>query len=101
MAAGIGFLLSSGAWGQTLPPAAADEAGDHVPFHFRGVEWQNQKAFIDAGRRCATRHPDEIKARQVERALREFRVLWAQKQGNGKGKPGGGGGGGGGGDSRP
>ena len=36
------------------------------PFHFHGRVWSNQKAFIDEGNRCSTRHVTEY-----ERALNE------------------------------
>ena len=35
-------------------------------FVFRGYSYPNQKAFIDSGRRCSTRHVDESEERAVD-----------------------------------
>jgi hypothetical protein len=42
-------------------------------FVFRGYSYPNQKAFIDSGRRCSTRHVDESEERAVDDALRAWR----------------------------
>ncbi|HVT45656.1 MAG TPA: zinc metalloprotease [Thermoanaerobaculia bacterium] len=49
-----------------------------------GTRFVSQKAFVDAGRRCAVPHLDELEVSRIE-----------GKSNNGKGKPGGGGDGGG------
>ena len=50
---------------------SADEERD-VPFHFNGKTWRDKKAFIDSGARCATRHVDDIEARDVHNSLKRF-----------------------------
>ncbi len=65
----------------------------NAPFHLQGRTWANQKAFIDAGLRCGTKHPDQFERGRIEEEVRQ--ILAAK--GGGKGKPPGGGGGGGGG----
>lgn len=46
-----------------LPAAADQELAEHrhaqQPFEFAGEEWVSQRAFVEAGRRCQTFHPDE------------------------------------------
>lgn len=56
-----------------------------------GVVFESQKAFIDAGRRCSTRHVDDIEMDEVDRQ--------ASNNGRALGRQGGGGGGGAEGDS--
>jgi hypothetical protein len=51
-----------------------------------GVVFESQKAFIDAGRRCSTRHVDELELEEIENQIRGNRGV------AGRGKPGGGGG---------
>jgi hypothetical protein len=45
-----------------LPAAADQELAEHrhaqQPFEFAGEEWVSQRAFVEAGRRCQTFHPD-------------------------------------------
>lgn len=45
-----------------LPAAADRELEEHrharQPFEFAGEEWVSQRAFVEAGRRCQTFHPD-------------------------------------------
>lgn len=50
---------------------SADEERD-VPFHFHDKTWRDKKAFIDSGARCATRHVDDIEARDVHDSLKRF-----------------------------
>lgn len=50
---------------------SADEERD-VPFHFNDKTWRDKKAFIDSGARCATRHVDDIEARDVHDSLKRF-----------------------------
>jgi len=48
------------------PPGAGEESRNHdglpvaveEPFLFEGEEWASQQAFVEAGRRCQTFHPD-------------------------------------------
>jgi hypothetical protein len=42
---------------------------DNRPFQFKDKTWVNQKAFIDSGARCATKHVDEIEAEAVEQQV--------------------------------
>src|SRR5262245_3185170 len=73
-------------------PAAVQEAEDNVPgvpFNFLGQVWRDQKAFVDSGARCATRHPDDLRAEQIERSLERFN---AGRNGGAVGNNGGGGG---------
>ena len=72
-------------------PAAVQDAEDNgpdVPFTFHGQVWRNQKAFIDSGARCATKHPDDLRAEQIEQALERFN---AGRNGSAPGNNGGGG----------
>jgi hypothetical protein len=62
----------------------------NAPFHLQGRTWANQKAFIDAGLRCGTKHPDQFERGRIEE---EVRQILAAKGGGAK-PPGGGGGGG-------
>ena len=39
---------------------------DEVPFLFRGIEYQSQRAFIESGARCGTRQVDEIEQLDIE-----------------------------------
>ncbi len=57
-------------------PGAAD-----APFTLGGRTWVSQKAFIDSGARCATRHVDDIEAAEIEAALSRFRVSSGKKRG--------------------
>lgn len=54
--------------------SAQDGEGDpgRVPFHFHGKTWRSQRAFIQSGARCATRHVAEIEAEQIQQALQRF-----------------------------
>ena len=45
-----------------------DNISSNVPFTLSEKTWVNQRAFIDSGARCATKHPDEIKA-QIEKLV--------------------------------
>jgi Pregnancy-associated plasma protein-A len=38
-------------------------------FVFKGTRYASQQAFVESGARCATKHPDEIKASQIEREM--------------------------------
>ena len=50
---------------QTTTAATKDR-----PFHFNGVDYENQRAFLDSGRRCGTIHPDAIEAAAIEKEIR-------------------------------
>lgn len=39
---------------------------EEVPFVFQGIEWQSQRAFIESGARCSTRHVDEEEQAEIE-----------------------------------
>lgn len=61
------FLVKNGlAQGQS----GAEERD--VPFHFNGKTWRDKQGFIDSGARCATRHVDDIEARDVHNSLKRF-----------------------------
>ena len=78
------FLLAlpeSGVQGQRRDP----------PFIFHGTTWVNQQAFINSGRRCATRQLSEL---AMDRIQAEVAARFGAKPGQGRGgRPGGGGGG--------
>jgi hypothetical protein len=79
-----------------LQPAVAvhgiprQQTNPNAPFHLQGRTWVNQKAFIDAGLRCGTKHPDKFERDRIDE---EVRQILAAKQSAAK-PPGGGGGGG-------
>jgi hypothetical protein len=50
---------------EPLSVAAAKEQ----PFTLNGVEWKSQEAFIEAGGRCSTKHPDDIRAAEIDREV--------------------------------
>ncbi len=39
---------------------------EEAPFTFQGIEWQSQRAFIESGARCSTRHVDEEEQLEIE-----------------------------------
>ncbi|HEX2060856.1 MAG TPA: hypothetical protein VHK90_08940, partial [Thermoanaerobaculia bacterium] len=49
-----------------IGPRMADE-----PFTIEGDEWIDHEAFVNAGRRCQTVHPDESEAARIEHAFME------------------------------
>ena len=53
---------------------AQEETEEFNPFHFNGRTWRSKKAFIESGARCAAKHPDEIKARQLQEEQDRFRM---------------------------
>jgi hypothetical protein len=75
----------------TLHGVPRAQTNPNAPFHLQGRTWPNQKAFIDAGLRCGTKHPDQFERGRIEE---EVRQILAAKGGGAK-PPGGGGGGGG------
>src|SRR5688500_17634644 len=48
-----------------------------------GVVFESQKAFVDAGRRCSTRHADDLEIEEIERDVRSERAASGRGQGNG------------------
>jgi hypothetical protein len=42
------------------------------PFIWKGIEFVDQKAFIETGRRCATVQPDEIEAATIDKQIRDY-----------------------------
>ncbi len=61
------------------------------PFEFGGISWQSKEAFVNSGRRCGSKMPDELEREIIQMQLFGF---MESAKGGGKGKPGGGGGGG-------
>jgi hypothetical protein len=74
-----------------------ESQGPETPFRFQGRTWASQRAFVDAGLRCATRDHDAVQRLRIDEEV--SRIL--RLRGYQKGKPGGGGGGGGGGGTTP
>lgn len=52
--------------------ARAAERGIDSPFLWKGIEFENQQAFIDSGRRCATVNPDEQEAAAIDQQVRAY-----------------------------
>lgn len=50
-----------------------DNISSKVPFSLNEHTWVNQRAFIESGARCATKHPDDMKADIIERGMQEFK----------------------------
>src|SRR5262245_1430792 len=72
-----------------LTAAGATPASADPPFTLNGKNWKSQRAFVESGARCATRHVDEFERTVIDRKLAHFLA----RQGKGGGKaPGGGGG---------
>jgi hypothetical protein len=65
----------------TVTPAAMagrEEDGNiskPAPFFLNGHGWEDQRAFIESGARCATAHPEPAVAEALERNLDQFRTL--------------------------
>jgi hypothetical protein len=55
-----------------LPQMALAERAVDSPFLWKGIEFENQQAFIDSGRRCATLHPDEQEAAAIDQQIRDY-----------------------------
>ena len=51
------------------PALAQGRGNDDKPFSINGHTWVNQKAFIESGARCATRHVDDIEADEIDKAV--------------------------------
>lgn len=50
-----------------------------------GVVFDSQKAFLDAGRRCSTRHADDLELQEIERDVRGNRAANGRAGGGGSG----------------
>jgi hypothetical protein len=74
----------------TLQGIPRQQKNPNAPFHLQGRTWANQKAFIDAGLRCGTKHPEKFERDRIDEEVRQ--ILAAKKP---SAKPPGGGGGGG------
>jgi len=77
----------------TLPAAAAVEAEaggeqgrflpvetEGPPFTFQGVEWQDQRAFVESGARCSTRFVDEEEQLAIEAEVRAYLAKRAARE---------------------
>jgi len=95
---GVTFALLTAAGMIAMQPAVIvhgiprAQTNPNAPFHLQGRTWANQKAFIDAGLRCGTKHPDKFERERIDE---EVRQILAARNGAGQKPPGGGGGGGG------
>ena len=71
-------LLTKNARAQDASAAAAEKSaqsdGDNVPFRFNGKTWRDKQAFIDSGGRCSTKHPDAIRAKEIQDSLARFKA---------------------------
>ena len=68
--------------------AGREEDGNipnNAPFFLNGHAWQDQRAYIESGARCATPHPGQGVADAVERNLEHFKA----QAGNDASRPGG------------
>jgi Pregnancy-associated plasma protein-A len=54
--------------------SAPSDGGDNVPFRLNGKTWRDKQAFIDSGGRCATKHPDAIRAKEIHAAHERFKA---------------------------
>ena len=50
------------------------------PFTFQGVEWVDQRAFIESGRRCSTRNVDEEEQLAIEKEVRAILAKRAARE---------------------
>ena len=48
-----------------------------------GVVFESQKDFVDAGRRCSTRHADDLELEQIEKEVKSERAASGRGNGNG------------------
>ena len=55
-----------------LPQMALPERAIDTPFEWKGIEFVNQQAFIDSGRRCATVHPDAQEAAVIDQQISDY-----------------------------
>lgn len=93
LALGLTFLLASAPTKNADAQGRPDDPGSQSAVRADGrvvapdgVVFESQKAFIDAGRRCSTRHVDDMEMDEVDRK--------AAEHGRALGRQGGGGGGG-------
>lgn len=90
----------------SIPAAAQNNNGNGPQFIIGDNAWENRQAFIDSGKRCATRRVTEDEAVKIQEKLGPYISERARLLGNAKGKPkgtpgGGSGGGDGGTDPGP
>ncbi|HEX8651243.1 MAG TPA: zinc metalloprotease [Pyrinomonadaceae bacterium] len=67
--------------GAVARSGAQSDGGDNVPFRFNGKTWRDKQAFIDSGGRCSTKHPDSIKAKEIQDSLERFKANRSAKSG--------------------
>jgi hypothetical protein len=60
--------------GAVASSSTQSDGGDNVPFRLNGKTWRDKQAFIDSGARCSTKHPDPIKAKEIQDALERFKA---------------------------
>ena len=53
---------------------------DGPPFTFQGIEWVDQRAFIESGRRCSTRNVDEEEQLAIESEVRAILAKRAARE---------------------
>ena len=92
LALGLALLLASvptkdvGAQGRPDDPGSQSAVrADGKVMAPDGVLFESQKAFVDAGRKCSTRHADDIEIEEIERAVRANRAASERAGGGGGG----------------
>ena len=83
----VGFHLEPvGAQGRPDDPGsqAAERSNGRVVAP-DGVVFESKQAFIEAGRKCSTRHADDIELEEIEKAVKANRGLAAGRAGGGGG----------------
>src|SRR5688572_14270885 len=87
---GAAFLLSGtslkdvGAQGRSDDPGnSAAHRQDGRVVAPDGVVFESHKAFIDAGRRCSTRHVDDLEMEEVDAQVRGHRATGGRSTGGG------------------
>jgi hypothetical protein len=51
--------------------ALLTQFGSAEPFIWKDIEFVDQKAFLESGRRCATVQPDELEAAEIDKQIRD------------------------------
>src|SRR6185436_17788727 len=93
LALGLAFLLASAPTKNADAQGRPDDPGSQSAVRADGrvvapdgVVFESHKAFIDAGRRCSTRHVDDIEMDEVNKhASERGRALGLQRGGGGNG----------------
>jgi len=92
---GLAFLLASiptnqvGAQGRSEDPGnSAARRNDGKVVAPDGVVFESSKDFTDAGRRCSTRHVDDLEMEEVENHVRNHRAAGGRAPGGGGGDSG-------------